>query len=56
MIPLIRRLRLLAVSGYWWRPFVMGRSTSIAGIGKGVLYLRINDDILSDNKGWVEVE
>lgn len=36
-------------------PFVVGRGTSIVAPERGMLYLRINDDILSDNEGWVEV-
>ena len=36
--------------------FYVGRATSIPVQNFGALYLRINDDILSDNDGWVGVE
>lgn len=37
-------------------PFIVGTGTLIVSPEQGTLYLRINDDILSDNEGWVEVE
>lgn len=38
------------------KPFYVGRG-GIWGMSEaGLLYLRIDDDILSDNDGWVEVE
>jgi len=36
--------------------FYVGRTTDILVQDFGTLYLRINDDILSDNDGWVSVE
>lgn len=37
-------------------PFLVGRGTRVQAAERGKLYLRINDDILSDNEGWVEVQ
>lgn len=37
-------------------PFLVGKSAKIQAQERGTLYLRINDDILSDNEGWVEVQ
>jgi hypothetical protein len=37
-------------------PFTVGRGRMIVADRSGVLYLRINDDILSDNEGFVTVE
>jgi hypothetical protein len=36
-------------------PFLVGKSNRMPVDRAGTLYLRINDDILSDNEGWVEV-
>lgn len=38
------------------RPFYVGKGGTWTADRAGVLYLRIDDDILSDNEGWVEVE
>ena len=35
--------------------FVVGERVNLQASGHGILYLRINDDILSDNDGWVAV-
>lgn len=37
-------------------PFIVGRKVRQRVDGEGTLYLRINDDILSDNKGSVLVD
>ena len=37
-------------------PFIVGRGASIWVDKEGWLYLRINDDILTDNEGYVTVE
>ncbi len=37
-------------------PFYVGRSGTFVADREGFLYLRINDDILSDNEGYVTVE
>ena len=37
-------------------PFIVGRGRSVYADRSGLLYLRINDDILSDNEGYVTVE
>lgn len=37
-------------------PFSVGKNAHWRAGGEGMLYLRINDDILSDNEGYVEVE
>ena len=37
-------------------PFVVGRGGNYNVINSGMLYMRINDDVLSDNRGYVEVE
>jgi glucose dehydrogenase len=37
-------------------PFLVGRGTTVKALEPGTLYLRINDDILSDNEGWVDVQ
>lgn len=35
--------------------FIVGNRVDMQAPQKGILYLRINDDILSDNDGWVAV-
>ena len=35
--------------------FIVGERVDMQAPQKGILYLRINDDILSDNDGWVAV-
>jgi hypothetical protein len=36
-------------------PFLVGRRASRRATETGTLYLRIDDDILTDNDGWVQV-
>ena len=36
--------------------FVIGKATELQAQEHGVLFLRINDDILTDNDGWVAVQ
>ncbi|MDY7079198.1 MAG: hypothetical protein SXV54_19970 [Chloroflexota bacterium] len=38
------------------QPFYVGKRTHWWASESGILYLRIDDDILSDNDGWVSVE
>ena len=38
------------------RPFLVGKGADLRAQEHGILYLRINDDILSDNDGWVAVQ
>ncbi|MCC6168953.1 MAG: hypothetical protein IT329_17155 [Caldilineaceae bacterium] len=37
-------------------PFLVGKFNRMPVSESGTLYLRINDDILSDNEGWVETQ
>jgi len=37
-------------------PFIVSRGRTVVADRAGTLYFRINDDILSDNKGYVTVE
>lgn len=37
-------------------PFAVGEGISFHALEQGILYLRINDDSLSDNDGWVAVQ
>ena len=37
-------------------PFLVGRRTLVYAREPGLLYLRINDDLLGDNWGWLAVE
>jgi hypothetical protein len=37
-------------------PFLVGRGTTRRASERGTLYLRINDDKLTDNEGWVAAE
>ncbi|MEM7536283.1 MAG: hypothetical protein AAF639_29130 [Chloroflexota bacterium] len=36
--------------------FYVGDNTQFKAVTQGVLYLKINDDIVSDNEGWVAVD
>jgi len=36
--------------------FVIGKATELQAQEHGILFLRINDDILTDNDGWVAVQ
>lgn len=47
---------LLARIGEVGQPMLVGRGRTIVAERGGTLYCRINDDILSDNKGHVAVE
>jgi hypothetical protein len=47
---------LLGRIGEEGQPFIIGRGRTIYADRSGQLYLRINDDILSDNEGFVNVE
>jgi hypothetical protein len=47
---------LLGRIGEGGRPFIVGRGGTFYAERTGMLYLRINDDILSDNEGYVTVE
>ncbi len=47
---------LIGRIGEGGHPFVVGKGRVIYAPRAGILYLRINDDILSDNDGYVEVE
>jgi len=47
---------LLGRIGEEGQPFIVGRGRTIYADRSGQLYLRINDDILSDNEGFVNVE
>lgn len=55
-IPAIPGGILLGRVGEEGRPFVIGKGGVTVADREGLLYLRINDDILSDNVGYVEVE
>jgi hypothetical protein len=55
-IPSIAGGLLLGRIGDEGSPFVVGRGRTLVADREGALYLRINDDILSDNKGYVRVE
>lgn len=55
-IPAIPGGILLGRIGEESRPFPVGRGGAVVADQDGLLYLRINDDILSDNVGYVEVE
>ena len=47
---------LLGRVGEDGRPFIVGRGGTFVADREGFLFLRINDDILSDNEGYVTVE
>jgi hypothetical protein len=47
---------LLARIGEQGRPQLVGRGRMLIADRSGTLYFRINDDILSDNEGYVTVE
>ena len=55
-IPSIAGGVLLGRIGEEGVPFVVGRGRTLIADRDGSLFLRINDDILSDNKGYVRVE
>ena len=47
---------LIGRIGETGRPFVVGKGADLIAREPGILYLRINDDILSDNDGWVAAQ
>ncbi|MEW5721429.1 MAG: hypothetical protein AB1817_22570 [Chloroflexota bacterium] len=47
---------LIGKIGESGKPFLVGNARTLRASSEGMLYLRINDDILSDNEGQVEVE
>jgi hypothetical protein len=47
---------LIGRVGEQGRPFYVGRGTTVLTEVLGPLYLRINDDIVTDNDGYVTVE
>lgn len=47
---------LLGRIGEDGNPFIIGRGRTIVADRGGLLYLRINDDVLTDNEGYVAVE
>lgn len=47
---------LIGRIGEHGKPFYVGRRVTWVATRDGLLYLRIDDDILSDNDGWVAVE
>lgn len=55
-LPGVRGGALLGRIGDHGEPFLVGRRTTRLAEGDGMLYLRIDDDILSDNDGYVTVE
>lgn len=55
-IPAVPGGVLLGRVGESGRPFLVGRGGTFYADQSGLLYLRINDDILSDNEGYVAVE
>jgi hypothetical protein len=55
-LPHVRGGALIGRIGEQGEPYYVGASGYIPTQKGGMLYLRIDDDILSDNDGWVEVE
>ncbi len=47
---------LIGRIGETGQPFRVGGSADVRAQEHGILYLRINDDALSDNDGWVAVQ
>jgi hypothetical protein len=47
---------LIGRIGEQGRPFFVGRGTTVGTETLGPLYLRINDDILTDNDGYVTIK
>ncbi len=54
-VPYGRGGALLGKIGEDGSPFVVGKLGRADASTAGMLYLRINDDILSDNQGWANV-
>ncbi len=55
-VPYVQGGILIGRYGEDGTPFVVGRGGNYTVINSGMLYMRINDDVLSDNRGYVEVE
>jgi hypothetical protein len=55
-LPGVRGGALIGRIGERGQPFYVGRHSTRWVDGEGILYLRIDDDILSDNEGYVSVE
>jgi hypothetical protein len=55
-LPGVRGGALIGRIGETGAPFLVGRRTTRYVDAGGMLYLRIDDDILSDNEGFVTVE
>ena len=55
-VPSIRGGALIGKIGESGKPFPVGKEWAMRVNLEGMLYLRINDDVLSDNEGQVEVE
>lgn len=55
-IPYVPGGVLIGRIGEKGQPFVVGQRTSVYAEEPGLLYLRINDDRLGDNWGWVAVD
>ena len=54
-MPYTRGGNLIGKIGETGDPFIVSTRTRVQAHDAGTLYLRINDDILSDNRGWVNV-
>lgn len=54
-LPYVRGGALIGCIGEDGAPFYVGRGTWMRADRNGLLYLRIDDDILSDNDGYVTV-
>jgi hypothetical protein len=46
---------LIGRIGEYGQRFAVGKRATLQAREDGILYLRINDDVLSDNDGWVAV-
>jgi hypothetical protein len=54
-VPYVAGGALIGRVGEGGEPFYVGKRATVEALQAGRLYLRIDDDILSDNEGWVEV-
>ncbi len=55
-LPYARGGALIGKVGEDGEPFYVGRRTTSAAVEAGLLYLRINDDLLGDNQGQLRLE
>jgi len=55
-LPRVRGGALIGRIGEDGRPFYVGRSTSREAEHNGLLYLRIDDDLLGDNRGYLTID